>query len=720
MNHLQSLSLGLTLLIITACPKSVEPSSSPAQLEISTQALDFKQTDRSTFTLKNTGGGLLTWIVSNIETLTWIKSFSVLSGTIPAGASVEITINLDRSKLRAGNNQDTINLKIGSEGTIKTVIIKAFLPAKPSVSMTLANLGLKTDTSIRVMASITQLGSSNITEHGHVWGTSAEPNLTDGTSLKSNLNTATSPSTFSTNIGNLKANTTYYIRAYATNAEGVAYSSVVSFKTLEFAPKDKLTGFDPFYKDQWYLENTGQFGGKVGIDVNVKSVWEQGYLGTGISIGILDDPVDHTHPDLKDNITAERVKDFGMQPCSGHGTNVAGVIAARDNGIGIQGIAPRATLYSYGVITGSGSENTASFYANIAKACNSSEHTTIAVYNGSIGTVDQTYNAPNQAIYAAFEKVTRAGFGGLGSSLVFAAGNGGAFGFANNSFLLNHYATIAVNSVVKTGEILSVLGGQRGANLWLLGPTALGSSDKYITTDPVGDCGVKGNYKDPFGATSGAAPMVTGTVALLRQINPKLTWRDVKLILAESANKTPTGGQTYKVTGKMYSNPSKDQMYESTSGFGIVDATAAMNLAKKWTLLPPMKTFEAETKTEVDARAKNVFHTSPLTVSGSTVSYIESVTIIMTVEKSAEATVLNEWDLQLISPDGKESIMYYNPGVGSLKISYLDTDTDTMYLLANNFLGSKAINGNWQLKIRRAVDGGITKIKSWKIIIRGH
>ena len=103
----------------------------------------------------------------------------------------------------------------------------------------------------------------------------------------------------------LRPNTTYYIRAYAQNQEEIGYSSVVSFTTL-----DGLTGFDPFYKDQWYLENTGQYGGKVGIDVNVKGVWQQGYLGTGISIGILDGIVDYTHTDLKDNLTSDRVVDF--------------------------------------------------------------------------------------------------------------------------------------------------------------------------------------------------------------------------------------------------------------------------------------------------------------------------------------------------------------------------------------------------------------------------
>ena len=625
MNFLNLILLTGCLFLITACPKPTaveELSLPPGRLEISIDTLDFRETDRATFTLKNIGQDRLTWEISNLATLRWVNSFSPSSGTVAGGASIEISLTIDRDKLQAGTNQDTVDLKSGSPETVKFVIIKAFLKT-------------------------------------------AEP--------------------------------------------------------PPDPPKDKLTGFDPFYKDQWYLENTGQFGGKAGIDINVKAAWEQGYLGTGIKVGILDAPVDHTHPDLKDNLTADRVQDFAKQPCDAHGTNVAGVIAARDNGIGIQGIAPRVNLYSCGVINSDAPDEAENgFYTNIIKALESPEHAQIAVYNASIGPRENTYEPPNKGITAAFEKVIWAGLGGLGGVMVFSAGNIGNIGTSNNNLFLNHYATIAVNSVLKTGSILDQFGGTQGANLWLLGPTAQAGSE-YITTDNVGACGEAGDYEQNFSSTSGAAPMVTGTVALIRQANPKLTWRDVKLILAESANKTPTSGQTYQITGKMYSDPAKDQMYENRSGFGIVDATAAVNLAKVWTLLPLMKTFEAETTTEVSTTPKNIFHTSPLTVSGSDLTYIESVTLIMTVEKGSKEVTLTQWDLHLVNPEGKEAIIYYKDSSAPFRnMSYLRDGIDTMHLLVNHFLGNKTINGRWELKIRQSQDSGIMKIKSWKIVVRGH
>ena len=36
--------------------------------------------------------------------------------------------------------------------------------------------------------------------------------------------------------------------------------------------------------------------------------------------------------------------------CSDHGTSVAGVIAARDNDLGVRGVAPRATVYGYNLV----------------------------------------------------------------------------------------------------------------------------------------------------------------------------------------------------------------------------------------------------------------------------------------------------------------------------------------------------------------------------------
>ena len=92
----------------------------------------------------------------------------------------------------------------------------------------------------------------------------------------------------------------------------------------------------------------------------------------------------------------------------------------------------------------------------------------------------------------------------------------------------------------------------------------------------------------------------------------------------------------------------------------------------------------------------------------------------MNVEKTDKVVHLKKWDLHLVSPDGKEGIMFYKTNGPLRNGSYLSEEINSMQLLLNSFLGSSSINGEWKLKIRQSFDDGITKIKGWKIIIRGH
>lgn len=54
---------------------------------------------------------------------------------------------------------------------------------------------------------------------------------------------------------------------------------------------------DPLFKDQWFLNNTGQRPEAIpGFDINVIKVWPD-YTGKGILVAALDDGFDQTHPD---------------------------------------------------------------------------------------------------------------------------------------------------------------------------------------------------------------------------------------------------------------------------------------------------------------------------------------------------------------------------------------------------------------------------------------
>jgi subtilisin family serine protease len=72
-----------------------------------------------------------------------------------------------------------------------------------------------------------------------------------------------------------------------------------------------------------------------------------GYRGQGIKVGIFDSGIDIDHPDLTVVGGIDLVGDGnGLDDCQGHGTHVAGIVAARDGSRHTVGVAPRAQLYS--------------------------------------------------------------------------------------------------------------------------------------------------------------------------------------------------------------------------------------------------------------------------------------------------------------------------------------------------------------------------------------
>ncbi len=117
---------------------------------------------------------------------------------------------------------------------------------------------------------------------------------------------------------------------------------------------------DPYFQYQWHLFNVGQvvnpyndlqdLFGVPGQDINVIPAWDQGYTGAGVNVAVVDSGVQLDHPDLVQNLGTgydalrNRVGG-GPQGDEGHGTSVAGLIAATaNNGIGGTGVAYGATI----------------------------------------------------------------------------------------------------------------------------------------------------------------------------------------------------------------------------------------------------------------------------------------------------------------------------------------------------------------------------------------
>ena len=146
---------------------------------------------------------------------------------------------------------------------------------------------------------------------------------------------------FSLNIGNdkkqikikpnvLRKSTKYYFKVDGKKLKGKNGEKVLAkeiFFTTEVEFIGSLDIKDPLYKDQWYLKNTGQFGGTPGIDINIEPVWKRGYTGEGMKVGIIDYLVDNKHPDLRANVPSKNLVNYSKHnSCDdSHGTRRCGL-----------------------------------------------------------------------------------------------------------------------------------------------------------------------------------------------------------------------------------------------------------------------------------------------------------------------------------------------------------------------------------------------------------
>lgn len=144
-----------------------------------------------------------------------------------------------------------------------------------------------------------------------------------------------------------------------------------------------------------------------------------GYLGAGIKVAVVDTGIDHTHPDLAANYRGgwDFVNDDD-DPVddNGHGTHVAGMIAAVRDGAGVVGVAPQAELYAVKVLDASGSGYISDIIAGLDWAVAHG----MQVTNNSYGTAQN----PGTLFEQAFTRAEQAGIVNVA-----AAGNSGTCGW---------------------------------------------------------------------------------------------------------------------------------------------------------------------------------------------------------------------------------------------------------------------------------------------------
>ncbi len=113
---------------------------------------------------------------------------------------------------------------------------------------------------------------------------------------------------------------------------------------------------DHIGSDEWFFDNY-QWDM---IAIDAPGAWDAGYTGAGVRVAIMDTGIDTQHPDLAPNLNTALSTSFVpyepfIDDLDGHGSNVAGIIAAADNGMGVIGVAPNAEIVAIKVLDGGGS-----------------------------------------------------------------------------------------------------------------------------------------------------------------------------------------------------------------------------------------------------------------------------------------------------------------------------------------------------------------------------
>jgi subtilisin family serine protease len=359
--------------------------------------------------------------------------------------------------------------------------------------------------------------------------------------------------------------------AYASN-ENVEYAAPDPLASVDALPNDPylFTGYSwrQDYPDLWAIHRIG-----------APAAWDAA-TGATVVVAVVDTGLDHAHADIAANVWTNEAEASGaagvdddgngwvddvrgwdfaygnadVMDRSGHGTAVAGVVAASgDNATGVVGVAYGARIMPVKALNDGGSGT----MGNIASAIAYAARNGADVVNGSVG----CFGCTGTPVVADAVALARS----LGCVVTLAAGNDAAdvkYEFPAN---LQDALTVAAtgeddgpSSFSNFGHLVDVAapGGGPGtdpSNILTLRASGTGTSTYVVGTSYLRTSG-----------TSFAAPHVAGVAALLLSANPALTVADVESIIRHTA--------ADRVGAAQVDGPGFDPGY----GWGRLDAAAAV------------------------------------------------------------------------------------------------------------------------------------------------
>ncbi|UKA55448.1 S8 family serine peptidase [Arthrobacter sp. FW305-BF8] len=316
---------------------------------------------------------------------------------------------------------------------------------------------------------------------------------------------------------------------------------------VEYAEPDEVvtaTTADTYFPRQYALQNTGQSfnntagtisvpAGEPDADVDAVEAWKV-TTGSGIKVAVLDSGVATDNPDINPKVVL-RANFSGAtsnEDIYGHGTHVAGIVAATHNTSGVAGVCPGCTILAGKVLNDSGVGSS----SGLANGINWAVSNGAKVINMSIGV--RASRTLETAVNNAWSK---------GVVLVAAAGNGGnqtkiypgaypnviAVGATDNKDVKASFSTYGASWV----DIAAP-----GVNVYSTFPnhkTVIGTQNNRSFGYDVGN------------GTSMSAPIVAATAALAWSSHPGATNTSVRANVESSADDDVAGTGTYWAHGRV-------------------------------------------------------------------------------------------------------------------------------------------------------------------------
>lgn len=539
------------------------------------------------------------------------------------------------------------------------------------------------------------------------------------------------------------------------------------------------------YADTVGVANTT---GLLGTDLNADPVYSTyGYSGRGVTVAVVDTGLEIAHEDLTTNVVPNGSWNFinsttdptNTVTTGDHGTSVGGLIAMAMNGKGGIGVAPNAKLKGFNFL--SSAQTQAIEIASLGGSAASPNSQDVFIFNQSYGysnTADFLINPATENQYASGTTTLR---GGKGALYVKSAGNGflsfatpaanctGATSIGiscqNANFdpsdtlpyqivmaALNAKGKRSAYSTAGSAIWASTPGGEYGYNVAVSGaipgyPTVFdpamvttdqsgcaaghsvtGATDSLFNKGGANLAGINTNcnYTNIMNGTSSAAPNMSGSIALILEANPALTWREVKDILARTAvqvdaaiaaiNVALTGGNYVAEQG--WVTNAAGLKFHNWYGFGEVNAKAAVDMAKTY-VSGSLGTF-ANTGWISSGVLNLPIPDNSVTGASTTLAVpkvgaggiVEAVQIQVTTANTG-AGYTGDLGIELTSPSGTKSILK------NIKDGFNGPNLAGMVLASNAFYGETS-TGNWTVKVLDGWATGTQSLTNVQIRVYGH